>query len=249
MSMIVNPFAFSMGEDPSAPYGVAGASMWIKADDPLLSGLSTNDPIGGTTPWTDLVTGTRTWTNPTSSFRPTYKENAQNGLPSILFDTTDDFLDFSVAGSNIFIASEFGGFLVVKPGINGSTLATEQGPNLLMNFGYIGISLFDSGGGTNKFRFYTYDGAYKGANSTTTYSVGSWYIVEYWYDGNVHLKVNNDTETSFDAGDPQLLTNIPRLSGNVATGSEYGESIVYPFSPSSGDRLTLWSALSSKWDI
>lgn len=252
MSAIINPFAFGAGGGNGGfdPTTISGCSMWVSADDPLLSGLNDGDPVGGTTPWTDRVTGTRVFSNPIVGDRPVKKLNIVNGKPVIRFDATNDRLEFSVPSSNIVTASAFTIFIVVKPDRNGTTSGTEAGANLLTSIGYWGIVLFDSGGGTNKFRFYRFNGGYVGVNSTTTYSTGSWYIVECWYDGtDLRIKVNNDAEATQAASNPQQLTDHPSISGATAIGSDVAEEIVANVTWNSTDRTTVREALADKYGI
>lgn len=253
MSAIINPFAFAGAGDGFDPTTISGCSMWISADDPALAGLSDGDPVGGTTVWTDRVTGTRNFAWSIAGERPLYKVNIVNGKPVIRFDATNDKLEFSVASSNIVTASAFTIFVVAKPDRNGTTHGTEGGPNLLTSFGYWGVNLFDSGGSTNKFRFYRFNGGYTGTNSTTTYSTGSWYVIECWYDGtNLRIKVNNDTETSVAASNPQQLTDKPYMGGsttNSAIGSDIAEIVVANVAWNSTDRTTVREGLADKYAI
>lgn len=248
MSGLINPFihgAFDPGE-------TGDLTMWVSGDDPLLAGLSNNDPIGGTTPWTDRVTGTRTWTNGTPGNRPVWKNTGgPNGLPFVEFTAgSGHFLDFSDAGSNIFAASEWTMFWVMKPDSNGTTLGTEGGMNIIHNNGFIGLCLFDAGGGVNKFRHYRFDSGYVGVNSTTTYSLGTWYIVMARYDGtNLYVQVNRDTETSIAASNPSSLVNIPRMCRNTSFSGGIAEGLIYNVDKPSGDLTTIWNGLAAKYGI
>lgn len=248
MSAIINPYVFGAFD----PGETGDLSMWISGDDSLLSGLSDGDPVGGATPWTDRVTGTRTWTNPTEGNRPNFKNTSgPNGKPYIRFvAASSHFLEFSVAGSNIFTASAWTMFWVIKPDSNGVALGTEGGANIIHNNGFIGLCLFDSGGSVNKFRHYRFDGGYTGVDSTTTYSTGTWYIVEAWYDGtDLHIKVNNDTEATVAASNPSSLTNIPRMCRNTSFSGDIAEGLIYNVSKSSGDRTTIRNGLATKYAI
>lgn len=229
------------------PTTIAGCTMWISGDDPLLSGLSPNDPIGGATLWTDRVTGTRTWAQASAALRPTYQTGGANGKPYINF--ASDRLDYSVAASNIWTAGAFTIFAVVRPQSAGNASMTEAGKNIISPGGYVGVCLLSSAG-NNKFAFYRYNGGYVGVISTTTYSLNTWYIVECWYDGtNLSIKVNNDTAVVQAASNPQQLTDFPAMSYSTSIDSDLTELDTWNVSVSSGNRDIIRNGLAAKYAI
>ena len=199
--------------------------MWVSGDDPLLSGLSLNDPVS---PWTDRITGTRTWTS-AGTARPLFKPSGVNGLPYLEFDASNDVMGFSVNVSNIVTAGAWTIVCVIRPQTNGHVLGTESGKNIFSSGGFLGLCLFDAGGVTNKFRVYRFNGGYTGVNSTTTYSLNTWYIVIAWWDGtNLNIRVRPaggalDTLASIAASNPQQLTDTPQMSWSNSMGAVLAE--------------------------
>lgn len=244
MSMLVNPFW--QADEPFDPNDF-DATMWVSGDDPLLSGLSLNDPVS---PWTDRITGTREFTI-TGTARPLFKPNGVNGLPYLEFDGTNDTMGFSVAASNVLSAGAYTIVAVVRPQSNGSTLGTEFGKNLFSPGGYVGLCLFDSGGTTNKFRIYRFNGGYTGVNSTTTYSLNTWYIVIAWWDGtNLNVRVNGDTLASVAASNPQQLSDNPQMSWVSPAGVDIAEMFTKDEAPvDTAEVDAIFEALGDRYAI
>lgn len=106
------PFAI-----PSAnftPLRIPGCKVWLKANS--LS-LSDGDPVST---WPDSSGNANDVTGVTTT-RPLYKTGIINGLPSVLFDGTDDFLTFT---ANPTGASGISAFLVVQPTLNTASQKT-----------------------------------------------------------------------------------------------------------------------------
>lgn len=247
MSMLVNPFW--QANEPFDPNDF-GATMWISGDDPLLAGLSTGDPIGGTTPWTDRISGTRVWVQGAVNNRPVWRPSGAGGanLPYVEFDGTNDFLDFDTNNSSVIL--DVDGYYMVfvaRVHTNGATAATEEnGLNVFTSNGYVGLRL-DNG---NKFRNYRFNGSYTGINSTTTFALNTWYIIELRYDNtNLYIRVNKDTELSVAATQPQQLSDVPRICGNAVFQLDLAEAIAIDANPTLGDRDTIVDDLAAKYII
>jgi len=230
-----------------------GATMWISGDDPLLSALSTGAPIGGTTPWTDRISGTRIWNQGAVNSRPVWRPSGAGpaSLPYVEFDGTNDFLDFDVNNSSVVLdADGYTKFIVARLHTNGSTTGTENGRNLFTSNGYMGICAFDSGGSTNKFRHYRFNGGYTGVNSTTTYALNTWYIIEIRYDNtNLYVRVNGDTETSVAASNPQQLSDVPRICGNTVFQLDLAEMVTFDAPLNSTDSTSVRNGLAGKYGL
>jgi hypothetical protein len=70
------------------PSDIPGLIQWHKAD--AIGGLSNNDPVST---WTATTGNSAT---ASGSARPTYKTNVLNGLPSVYFDGTNNFMTGAV---------------------------------------------------------------------------------------------------------------------------------------------------------
>lgn len=239
-----NPAAGGGGPDFD-PTTVTGCTMWMSADDPLAAAFGAGNPV---TTWTDQVTGTRTWSEGASE-SPLYRLTGSNGEPFLEFDNVNDNYLYSVATSNLFTASAFTMFAVVRPQSNGTTTGTENGKNVFTSLGYVGLNLFSTGG-NNKFSFYRFNGSYARANSTTTFVLNTWYIVECWYDGtNLNIKVNNDTTVSTAASNPSQLTDAPRMGWVATAGFDISELDTWNVALNSTDRDTVRNGLAAKYGI
>lgn len=252
MSMVVN--SFWQVDEPFDPNNF-GATMWVSGDDPLLSSLNADDPVGT---WTDRITGTRTWTI-TGTARLLFKPNGVNGLPYLQFDAVNDTFGFSVAASNILSSGAYTIVAVVRPQSNGSEAGTEFGKNLFSPGGYVGLCLFDAtagGGVTNKFRIYRFNSGYTGVNSTTTYSTNTWYIVIAWWDGtNLNIRVRPaggalDTLASVAASNPLQLSDNPQMSWVTPSGVDIAEMFTKDEAPiDEAEVIAIADALAEKYNF
>lgn len=199
------------------------------------------------------MTGVRLFGVLGSTARPLYETNEINSLPIARFDDTNDLMfledgaNNSVPASNIITAGAFSFFVVIKPNHAGSTSMTENGKNIILIGGFVGLCLHLTGG-NSKFSFYRWNGSYVGATSTTTYSLGSVYVIQCRYDGtNLKIRVNNDTEVLQAASNPSSLTSTPGIG--QANGSDLAEVIAYNVHVSDGDSATIVSELATKWGV
>lgn len=230
------------------PTTISGCTLWISGDQDSLVATGDGNPIEE---WLDRVTGVRLFGVLGSTARPLYETNEINGLPVARFDATNDIMFLEdgannpVAASNIWTASAFSIFAVIKPNNAGSTSMTENGKNIVMAGGFVGLCLHLTGG-NSKFSFYRFNGGYVGATSTTTYSLGSVYVIQCRYDGtNLKIRVNNDTEVLQAASNPSSLTATPSIG--QSNGSDLAEAITYNVHVPDGDSATIVSALADKW--
>jgi len=241
------------------PTDYRGLTMWVSGDDPVLTNLTLGDgqPIGGIVPWTNRIDSKR-WENPTSSTQPAYRLEGSppNGLPYISFGN-NDFLVWNGTASTIICPNAYAIFMVLRPQRAASPNCDWSGAvpfNFNGSNGYGDINLCLSGG-SNKFHLHHYIGGGSSVdiNSTTNYSVGTWYVLEAWYDGAfIHMRINGDTEVSALAISLATTANTPLL-GLFAdvTGpmTDIAEAIVYREVPSAPQRAILRSELGTKYAI
>lgn len=92
----------------SADVALDNLVLHLEADDLSLS----ND--AAVTSWSDQSTQGNNAAQATGTNQPVYKTNIQNGLPAVLFDGTDDYLEIAADASLQFAA--YSVFVLVKPG-------------------------------------------------------------------------------------------------------------------------------------
>ena len=110
----MNPFrrriqtAMQSGGSPAAwtPASIAGLQLWLDASQ--ITGLNDGDAVAT---WSDLSGNGNHATQATASKRPTYQTNEQNGLPVVLGDGVDDFLE---CASAVFPTADFTIYAVLK---------------------------------------------------------------------------------------------------------------------------------------
>lgn len=100
------PFAIpSFGFNPSK---ISGLKLWLKAN--AITGLNDGDPVGT---WLDSSGSGNDVTQSTSGSKPLYKTGIINGLPTVLFDGSDDFMS-GAKPSNRPLTQ----FIVTQPTLN-----------------------------------------------------------------------------------------------------------------------------------
>lgn len=77
---------FAIPNLPFSPTKIAGCQLWLKAN---IIAASNNDPISS---WADSSGNGNTFSQATGGNQPLYKTSIINGLPTVLFDGTDDFM-------------------------------------------------------------------------------------------------------------------------------------------------------------
>lgn len=98
----------SGGFDPTT---IAGLKLWLKAN--ALS-LNNNDPV---TTWTDSSGTNNHGTQSTAANKPLFKTNIINGLPAVLFDGSDDFMNYT----NVPTPGTLSLFVVTQPTLNSAS--------------------------------------------------------------------------------------------------------------------------------
>lgn len=93
---------------PFSPDDITNLELWFAADE--ITGLADTDPVST---WADLSGNGRDLTGTTTT-RPLYRTNIQNGLPAVRFDGTDDYMVTSSFGpfaqpNTIFVVTKWGG--------------------------------------------------------------------------------------------------------------------------------------------
>lgn len=143
--------------------------------------------------------------------------------------------------------SAFTIFVVVRPQRDGVSGGPSGVPVVWGGGGQFAILLGSSSG--NRFTYFQRSGGVNTfLNSTTVYSQNVWYIVEAWYDGtDMHLKVNNDTETTAAKGGPSLA-NTPNV-GQSGLTSDVAALYVWNVDIGSTNRNSFRGSLGTWFSI
>ncbi|OQY03961.1 MAG: hypothetical protein B6I20_03995, partial [Bacteroidetes bacterium 4572_117] len=130
--LLVFIFSFNINAQ-TGPGGVgnqAGTSsqphneIWFNAS---LLGLSDTDPV---TEWTDISGNNNDGTQGTSANQPIYRTGQLNGLPTVIFDGTDDFIPFD---GSVLAGKDYTVIFVGQRGTNGLNSVGIGGTNTGQN--------------------------------------------------------------------------------------------------------------------
>ena len=212
------------------PISIAGNKLWLKAD-----GLSLNDSdaVGS---WTDFSGGSNHAIQGTALNKPTFKTNQVNGLPAILFDDSNDFLDTpSITMSDMTVC------IVLKPtgssdySISFSGSGSENG--IISNFS------------ANTLEIYNTPRISAGSTSSSTFSLHT--ITRSATLGTVTYK--NGTQVATDPTANTTNTGAVRIGDNYVNANPYGgyiaEIVLYNSSLSTSDRQLIESYLKTKYGL
>ncbi len=217
-------------------YGVSGEHIWLKGD--AIGGLADNDPVAT---WPDQSGGSRDATQSDPPARPFFHSNVVGSLGAVRFDGTDARLLFGDVVSSLTAAEVF---LAVKIDTDPPAAGAQSG---LWTFG----STSDSS------HFPFTDGVvYDGFGSTTRQVVGnpgpaltSWHIYNVTTTSSEWTARLDNSQLFTTATNTVGFTAAPALGfGGVAQlDGDIGELLVFPAGLSSGDRLTVYTALAARW--
>jgi hypothetical protein len=214
--------------------------------------------------WRDVTKGD-SWYQDSSSPRPVPVANAQNGLPAVQFDGTDDFL-YVLNGSDGFKNVNYGAFFIVfkKTALDGSPTAR---PLFFANTSASGTTRFglEAGhsGAANQLRLVTRRlDADSAALLTGPTLVDTNYhmvlAVMDWSTATGHIYLDGDAPTSASMGTSGATSNTsnfvgPRLGRD--TGTNYGDFIIgealnySDTALSAGDIDKLFGYAAHKWGL
>ena len=191
----------------------------------------------------------------TSTARPLYKTNAQNSLPGVLFDGSNDLMTGPTEWPNIFSRNEHTILIVCKPT---ALVSTGSGvvygrPQLMGSIGqYEGISVSPSGS-NNIFTSWSYDSVGARTASTGSLAANSMALIETWHEnGQLNVALNqgstittNLRETTVNGSTMQLGT-----SGSSAFYTGYVfEIAMFDRALPTAHRTSIANWLRSKWNF
>lgn len=207
------------------PTAFSGPTLWIDGTSTSLPGLADLGAVGSTTNWIDRVTSTRNFGQGNSSARPIlHQTGGPNEKPYVAFSSGQS-VDFSNTIASIIDATAYTGFAVTRPQVNGTNDSAWFCPQLLGTINaFWGISLRSAGG--NKFSLWQDRCApsprTNSVESTTSYVLDTWYIVEFWWDGtNMRIKVNNDTTAALAYNNVCSLAHTPSIGAHLDLAAMY----------------------------
>jgi hypothetical protein len=241
---LINPYIFATGGGGAVlPTDYANLELWLDADQ--ITGLVDGNAVS---PWTDQSGNGFDASNGTAGSRPLYKTNIINGLPTVLFDGSDDFLTLASA-ANLDLTADFSVFVVMRF-VTVNRGSTVQNTVLSKDF--------------TRYEFYEYQtvqGGYVGGTSNAVNSASSTlaaatnYILEWHRSGSSLTTVNNGTQVgtatnsaSASGGNP-LYIGVRPGGGGGYIHAHYGEIVIYDEARTAGEKTDLRAALASKWGI
>jgi len=230
-------FGTVAGGSSFVPSDVAGLELWLEADTLT---LNNNDPVAT---WTDQ-SGNENDATASGVARPTYKTNTINGLPSLEFNGTSNFLNIGASGAFAALTA-LETFLVMK---------VPTFPPVASN------GLWSMGGGSNAYVPYETDGSiYDDFGSSTRQtcgvavsSMGVWCIYGVWsvsadWENQINgvQQYHTGTNTVFLPAQNILGKN---LIGNFHLGN-VAAFLLYDHKLTTPDRTLVLGYLQTKYAI
>lgn len=214
-----------------------GLRLWGQADfgtytlgNHLTPSVNDGDQVGG---WVDR-SGTSDLAQLLAGRFPILKLNQKNGLPSVRFDGSNDFID---AGGNIINGTTFTVFVVHKSTGDGMLLSSNDGSGHQIRIGQSGSAVLSM-----------YDGTNNPISSTISPSRSNWILAE--YQNGPHFWVNG---VSFDNGGTIGSVKLRRIgeldNDTLALNGDIGEIVIYNTALSSGDRTAVEAYLMARWAL
>ena len=143
-------------ESTIQPTSIAGLALWLDAADASTVVLSGSN----VTTWKDKSANALLLSNTTTGNQPTYSQNSINGLPSLVFNGTSQYLvKTAISYSLVLTNSECTIFFIHKApsSVSANELSPISWMNLGINSGVPRVSFHDPGGNTFTMDFYTYN--------------------------------------------------------------------------------------------
>ncbi len=217
------------------PTDITGLKLWLKADSLVL-----NDGDSVST-WTDS-SGSGTNVTGVTTTRPLYKTGIINGLPSVLFDGTDDFLN---SASGLAALNSNSQFIVIQPTLD---TASQKTYSCMAHYG--GKSFMCAKVSTNVWG--TFAGA--GDVGTTALTSGSNYLVECTTpNATLYQRGVGVGGSGTSVAGPVGSTSVGIGKDLVTAGREYAghiaEVIVYNTVLSNTDRIRVENYLINKYAL
>jgi hypothetical protein len=227
------PPSFGVAKPTSGPVPqqVSGLAAWFEAD----AGTSTTTDGAAISQWNDQSGNAHHAVQASGVSQPLYKTAIQNGLPGILFDGSNDFMD----AAGIVATQPNTSFVVVK------SLVVTTGHNPIDGVSARqGVSL-GGAGGTNW-------GAFAGADvESSTAGDTNPHVLSCTFNGaSTELRLDGTLLTLSGSPGTSGLNGLRIGSFNGTIGNWNGyvfEIVVYSVALSTADRQTVESYLSNKW--
>lgn len=216
------------------PTQVAGLTAWFKAD----AGTSTTTDGAAISQWNDQSAGAHNAVQATGANQPLYKAAIQNGLPGVLFDGSNDFMD--AAGINVSQPDTI--IVAVR------SLITTSGHNVFDGITQpSGRQSIECGANatTNWGMFASADAA-----STTATNTSAHVLAAIFNAASSQLFLDGAALTLGGSPGPNPLTGL-RIGTFVSGAGQWNgyifEILVYSGALSATDRQSVESYLKAKW--
>lgn len=234
-----------------SPLDISGLALWLDASDASTLFQASN----GTTPatadtdvvgyWGDKSGNGRHVTQGTTANKPLLKLAQQNGLNTVLFDGSDDFLSYAGVAAAV---DTFTAFYVIRP----TGLVANRRIAFSIGTGTNGISFSSSGNTAGRIGLLF--SAVAWADTTTAYSSGQPYIVSVVRTGGITTMRANGAQLSptFNSVPVTATTSTAvgkQLTANVVMSGDICELILYSTALSTSDIQTVSAYLDTKWAV
>lgn len=226
---------------------------WIDGTAASFNGTMTNGTAVGDTNsrWQNRLATSRYFSQGTPGNRPVFTTGGPNGLSYVAFDSNQR-LSYSTSGcfwlSNFncfYTANGFTAIYVVRPRI------AANNNNLYGQGGYVSTYFLNSTG--NRWRFQIFaNSAQRNADSTTTYSTNTWYVLETWFTGNagtvIGIRFNGDTPVTTNAtGFPSSALDAPGFGNGSTVGFDLAAAYTWAADIGSANRTTFCQCLNAQF--
>lgn len=240
------------------PGGVAGTTVWLRADEGVYNNAGTTLATNGQTvqQWSTLNNvAAANATQATAANRPTFQTNVANGNPVVRFNTTH-WLDFGTL--SVTNTSDLAMFMTFQPTVStGGGIGDDVGRYMLDRFANTTprISLKLMSTGKIGFQERADAGSPGGPSTTSNFSTTQQQIVDFYRDYSVRFGIyyNGAQEATFnDTGGTLRLYNL-RLgnlySGNNGLTGDISEYIFYNRKIIAAERNRIDSYLAIKYGL
>jgi hypothetical protein len=214
------------------PKSISGLRLWLDAAN--TSSFTLNG--SGVSQWSDGSGSGNHFVQATSNNQPS-RTDTQNGKSVVTFDGSNDRLATASA-----ISLGTGGYTVFIVGYHGG------GFQVMLEGG--GLNPYISSNSDSSIGFAHYDGAAALSSAAGTYSINTWFVLEYAISQSSRLISVNGTQVASGSGTSRTasIQYLGSSSGGFYWGGRFAEVLIYG-SALSAQRSTIRKYLGSKWGI
>lgn len=195
------------------PTDLAGLTQWLDAG--RMFGLA---PGASVACWRDVSGNARDYAQATTAKRPTLQANIKNGLPGVLFDGVDDYLD-GVGIDSTHALGAFSDFVVFKPRVLNNATGSYNGETVFTTTGAMfGLTVKSD----NTFDAYHYDGTYDLLTVAGVLGENVTSLIELHIDtGQLIVRANDSPAAQGASGNRMATPEVNRLGARYNAGGGY----------------------------